>query len=224
MRGGRGSFNSLEAKYPPRGAWSVVKAKPMNNYMHQGYTSAKLRPCPVCGRQAVFEECQMRKTMPFEKAKYFIGFCPTCELRTESGTLKKAVIAWQEKRYTPDSWLHCHRPKLDTAGCALLCEAATASAYEDARFYAAEMLKAKADSEYFTSLKKDLDRLEVFFRTSPLAFALDPDAVISKIRKELFPELEPKDRLRIPLRLSELYKGKAVVVECMMKKNLRKQL
>lgn len=214
-----------DKKYPPRGAWSVAKTRPSDNYMHGGYTSEKLRRCPVCGRQAVFEEDVRRKTDPCERAKYFFGFCPTCELHTkESGTLKEAVMQWQERKYSYDSWLHCHRPKLDTWGCALLCESLAKSAYNDARFYVDYMMQNSAkQDEALNSARNALNEIETFFVKSPFAFALDPDAVVSKMRQEFFPELTPDERLKIPLKLSQLYKGKEIAKACIAKRNSQKQ-
>lgn len=211
-------------KYPPRGAWEIASAHPKTGYNHGGYTSRKIRPCPACGRDAVFEEDAYRRTPPHERAKYFYGYCPTCELRTrESGTLKEAVMQWQERKFSPDSWLHCHRPRLDSWGCSLLSEAACRDAYEDARFYVEQMQKANQKCEKDEEARAELNRIEEFFRTSPLAFALDPEAVISKLRKELYPELTPEERMKIPLKLAKLYKGKEIVRKCTAKKNSQKQ-
>lgn len=200
------------SKYPPRGAWRVMQTTPSNDIMHGGYTSEKLRKCPVCHRFPVFEEDAARRSPHGEKAKWFIGFCPSCELRTrDSGTLKEVVMQWQERKYSPDSWLHCHRPKLDRWGCALLCEAMSRDAYEEAMFYIDLMQKTTEDAEKFTSAKLALDDIESFFRTSPFASELDPDAVISKMRKELFPNATPEERIQIPLRMSKLYNGKEII-------------
>lgn len=216
--------NLLE-KYPPRGAWETASTHHNKDYNHCGYTSPKLRPCPVCGRAAVFEEDAYRRTPPRERAKFFYGYCPTCELHTgESGTLKEAVMQWQTRKFSPGSGLHCHRPKLDEWGCSLLCEAVCRDAYEDARFCVEQMQKADQKHEEDEGARDELDRIEKFFRTSPLAFALDPEAVISKLRKELYPDMTPEERMKIPLKLSKLYNGREIVRKwkCTVRKNSQK--
>ena len=103
------------AKYPPRGSWEVHRKAHVDgyDYDHAGYYSEKLRPCPVCGRYPVFEEDARHMTAEDEKARFFVGVCPTCSLRTKGHgvTLKEAVYQWQRREFTPDSWLVCHRPR-----------------------------------------------------------------------------------------------------------------
>lgn len=213
------------SKYPPRGAWRVMQTTPSNDIMHGGYTSEKLRKCPVCHRFPVFEEDAERRSSHGEKAKWFIGYCPSCELRTrDSGTLKEVVMQWQDRKYSPDSWLHCHRPKLDRWGCALLCEAVAREAYDDAMFYIDLMQHTATDAEKFTSAKVMLNDIENFFRTSPLTFALDLDAVISKMRKELYPDMTPEQRMQIPLSMSKLYNGKEIVKKWLEKQQSIKKM
>lgn len=225
MSGNVNSTINYASKYPPRGAWRVMQTSPSNDIMHGGYTSEKLRKCPVCHRFPVFEEDAARRSSHGEKAKWFIGFCPSCELRTrDSGTLKEVVMQWQERKYSPDSWLHCHRPKLDTWGCALLCEAVAREAYDDAMFYIDLMQHTATDAEKFTSAKVMLNDIENFFRTSPLTFALDLDAVISKMRKELYPDMTPEQRMQIPLSMSKLYNGKEIVKKWLEKQQSIKKM
>lgn len=202
-----------------------MQTTPSNDIMHGGYTSEKLRKCPVCHRFPVFEEDAARRSPHGEKAKWFIGYCPSCELRTrDSGTLKEVVMQWQDRKYSPDSWLHCHRPKLDRWGCALLCEAVAREAYDDAMFYIDLMQHTATDAEKFTSAKVMLNDIENFFRTSPLTFALDLDAVISKMRKELYPDMTPEQRMQIPLSMSKLYNGKEIVKKWLEKQQSIKKM
>jgi hypothetical protein len=210
--------------------------------MHGGYTTNLLKPCPVCGRQAVFEEDSYNKTPKAERARVFIGFCPTCELRTRTpGTLREAVTQWQTGQYSSDSWLHCHRPKLDSFGVAELCNVVCGTAYEDLRMYVELMMEEDiriprviipshrrpqtepTEEETYSHSELEVKRIDEFFRTSPLAFALDRDAVMSKLRKELFPDLTPEERTKIPLDPTEMWRGKEVVGQCIAERNLRKQ-
>lgn len=215
-------------KYPPRRGWAVVGTNPTNGYMHGGYTTDQLKTCPVCKRQAVFEEDVRDAAPKGERARVFIGICPTCELRTrESGTLREAVTQWQMRQFSPDSLLHCHRPnpdKFDTWGCALMCESAAKHAYEDLQLFVELMMNTPEDHEDFSKYKAEVERIEDFFRRSPLAFALDPEAVASKLRRDLWPELTPKERLKIPLKLTQMYKGKEIAEKCIAERNLKKQL
>ena len=219
----------FNVKYPPRGSWIVhgTRAAGGDNdmsYVHGGYYSEKLRRCPVCRRFPVFQESAYHATPPTEKAKVFYGFCPTCELRTRKpGTLKEAVVQWQNRKFSRDSLLVCHRPRLDTYGCRLLCNQVVGEAIDDALFYARNMLEADVCSELFQSYRHELKKLEQFFRESVFMFELDADGVISEIRRAIFPMLEPKDRVKIPLHLYELYKGKEIVRECTNRKNSKKR-
>lgn len=216
-------------KYPPRGSWIVhgtrnTDGEKAMSYVHGGYYSEKLRRCPVCKRYPVFQESAYDATPQTEKAKVFFGFCPTCELRTRKpGTLKEAVMQWQYREFSPDSLLVCRRPRLDTYGCRLLCKEIVDEAIEDALFYERELLDTSPYSDLFYSYLDTLEDLEKFFRESVFMFELDADGVISEIRRALFPTLEPKDRIRIPLHLTELYKGKEIVRECTNRKNSKKR-
>ena len=231
-----------DTKYPPRRGWEVVESDSHDGWMHGGYTTDVLKRCPVCGRRAVFEEDSYAKAPKSERARIFIGFCPTCELRTRTpGTLREAVTQWQTVQYSPDSWLHCHRPKLDSFGVAELCNVVCGTAYEDLRMYVDIMLgndiriprvartshKQRAteltEEETYSHSELEVRRIDEFFRTSPLAFALDRDAVMSKLRKELFPDLTPKERLKIPLDPTEMWRGKEIAKKCIAERNSRKQ-
>lgn len=231
-----------DVKYPPRRGWDVVESSPSEGWMHGGYTTDVLKRCPVCGRRAVFEEDSYAKTPKSERARVFIGFCPTCELRTRTpGTLREAVTQWQTGQYSPDSWLHCHRPKLDSFGVAELCNVVCGTAYEDLRMYVELMMgediriprviipshrrpqTEPTEEETYSHSELEVKRIDEFFRTSPLAFALDRDAVMSKLRKELFPGLTPEERMKIPLDPTEMWRGKEVVRKCIAERNSRKQ-
>lgn len=241
MRGCGSGRDFDSVKYPPRRGWDVVGGSPANDLMHGGYTTNLLKPCPVCGRQAVFEEDSYNKTPKGERARVFIGFCPTCELRTRTpGTLREAVTQWQTGQYSPDSWLHCHRPKLDSWGVAELCNVVCGTAYEDLRMYVEIMMggdvriprvalsshrRPKEDpawEETYSHSELEVRRIDQFFRTSPCAFALDHDAVMSKLRKEMFPDLTPEERLKIPLDPTEMWKGKEIAKKCIAERNSRK--
>lgn len=216
----------FDEKYPPRGSWVVRHAGHEGDvdYYYGGYYSEKLRKCPVCGRYPVFTECSSKATPPGEKARVFLGYCPTCCLRTKTpGTLKETVMQWMHREYSEDSWMVCHRPMLDTYGCRLLSKHVVEAAIDDAIFYAQKRQDEAEGTETWEFYGRELKKLETFFRESVFMFELDPDGVISDIRRILYPNLEPKDRIKIPLHLNQLYKGKKVVKKCMDQKSSKKQ-
>ena len=75
--------------------------------------------------------------------------------------------------------------------------------------------------------RKTLNKLENFFRTSCFMWELDCDGLISDIRKYLYPDLPPAERIKIPLHLRDLYIGEDVRKEwnrkCTQKMNSSKQ-
>lgn len=242
MRGCGSGRDFDNVKYPPRRGWDVVGGSPANDLMHGGYTTNLLKRCPACGRQAVFEEDSYTKSPKGERARVFIGFCPSCELRTRTpGTLREAVTQWQTGQYSPDSWLYCHRPQFDSYGVAELCNVVCGTAYEDLRMYVEIMMggdiriprvaltshkrpaSCLAWEETYSHSELEVRRIDEFFRKSPLAFALDHDAVMSKLRKELFPDLTPDERMKIPLDPTEMWRGKEITKQCIAERNLKKQ-
>ena len=68
---------------------------------------------------------------------------------------------------------------------------------------------------------KSLIALDRFFKTSCFMWELDYEGLISDIRKYLYPDLPPEERIKIPLKLTELYKG--VEVRKAWKKKLTQQ-
>lgn len=204
-------------KYPPRGSWRIMHSGTENgrDYYFTGYYSEKLRRCPVCGRFPVFTESVYDASPEDTKAKVFLGYCPTCCLRTKDpGTLKEAVYQWQDRKYSKDSLLVCHRPRLDSYGCRMLSQKVIKTVIDDSLFFAQKRQECQIGSESWESYGTELKKLEKFFRESVFMFEMDADGVISDIRRILYPTLEPKDRIRIPLHLHELYNGKEVEKEC----------
>lgn len=216
-QGSRLNAADFNEKYPERRGWERHQRGVLDgrDYVHAGYYSELLKPCPVCGRYPVFEE--------YGEPKVYAGYCPTCELRTRKpGTLKEAVIQWQKRMFSHDSLLVCHRLKpesMDTYGCRMLCDKVVSSAIDDALFYAFQQQDVKERSELWESNRKMLKDLENFFRTSGLMVELDPDGVISDIRRALYPTMKPEDRIKIPLHLADLYKGKEILKKCTQKSN-----
>lgn len=221
--------SEFTVKYPPRGAWLVHRSstgpkdtdKGGVQYYHSGYWTDKVRPCPCCGRRPVFQEYYYASTGRDKPAKIFIGICPTCELRTrEPGTLKDSVYAWQRRDYSPDSWLHCHRPRLDTYMSKRLCDMVVRDAIDDALQLVDVMAKETPYTEAYQSHAADLDALEGFFRRSPLLVEMDADGILSDIRRVAYPELTPAERVKIPLRMSKLCEYKEYANKCLRQRSL----
>lgn len=201
----------ISVKYPPRGAWKVVGAYILDGYYykHCGYSSTKLKPCPVCGRYPVFEEDQYRCTESDKPAKYFYGFCPTCDLRTEkSGTLKEAVYQWQRYSFSENTLMVCQRPTFSKDGINALYNKVVEACVNDAILKLEWQFKLTPYTEEWRRLSKELNEIEDFLRGSCFTVDLDPDGIISDIRKILYPDMSHDERTKIPLHLSKLYEGK----------------
>lgn len=210
-----------DVKYPPRRGWKFSCVSPSRELLHRGYWSSELKPCPCCGLYPVFEESTRAETDVEQRATVFVGICPKCEIRTrKDGTLKEAVIMWQRRAFSRDSYLMNRRPKYDSLeGVRELSQKIVDAAVEDAMMYARERQEAQEGSERFIFLGDRLEELERFFKHSVFMWEMDPDGIISDIRRILYPELEPKDRIKIPLHLSRLYEGKKVIEKCTQKTN-----
>lgn len=216
----------MDIKYPERRGWKYVSTYPSFGVFHRGYYSDQLRPCPCCRRRPVFEESTRGASMDGERARIFVGICPTCEIRTrEDGTLREAVMMWQRGEWSEASITVARRMRTpDIVAVRKLCKYIVEAAIDDAIMKAQRRNNiTEGTSEEFTKLGKDLDDLERFFRNSVFMWELDPDGVISEIRRVLYPELKPEDRTKIPLRLSALVKGKEIVEQCTRKKNSSEQ-
>ena len=216
----------LDIKYPPRKGWDVVQASPSLGFLHRGYYTKQLRPCPCCHRRPVFEEATRFAADPGQPAKIFVGICPVCELRTKSdGSLRTVVMQWQRGEYSKASWGYNHRLwSPDINGVRRLCKYVVGAAIDDAMIGVRRRNDVSEDSSEFDRLGDNLEALERFFNHSVFMWELNPDGVFSEIRRALYPELEPHEREQIPLHLSQLYKGKAVVIRKCQKKNFSGQL
>ena len=201
----------ISVKYPPRGAWEIVGTylRQDISYKHRGYSSKKLKPCPACGRYPVFEEDQSRCTEPTKPAKYFYGFCPTCDLRTEkSGTLKEAVYQWQAYKFSEDTLMVCRRPTFSKDGINALYNKVVEACVNDAISKLEWQLELIPFTAEWRRIGKELDEIEDFLRGSCFTVDLDPDGIISDIRRKLYPDMPHDERTKIPLHLSKLYEGK----------------
>lgn len=219
----------LEKKYPPRRGWKITTTHPGSKLYHSGYTSDLLKQCPCCRSYPAFEEASSSDQGPEERAKVFIGICPKCELRTrKEGTLKESVIQWQRRDFSRNSIAMNRRPKLRSEeGIRDLCSKMVSKAIDDTICLIKMQKKNYAGVADYVNVEKDLNKLENFFRTSCFMWELDCDGLISDIRKYLYPDLPPAERIKIPLHLRNLYIGEGVRKEwnrkCTQKMNSSKQ-
>ena len=216
-------------KYPPRRGFAIQAKRGERGgepaYNHAGYVSVLLKPCPVCNRLPVFEEASRYARPANEPAKIFIGVCPTCDLRTaHEGSLRQAVMEWQAGKFSSDMWLVCHRPKFYIEGCKMLAKKMVDDAVDETLIRVRQRQSENPDSPLFDTHGAELDLLEKFFRESPFTYDMDADGIVSDIRRAIYPELSPEWRVKIPLRLSRLWEGKKVVIECMRQTNSKKKL
>lgn len=188
---------------------------------HVGYTTDRMVQCE-CGEMPVLEQAvdDVNKDGRNVPAQKFVAICPRCETRTEyDGEIEKCIAAWNAGKYTKDSMMLKHRMKGgDLEGFAKLAGKVVALAYDDAVALVREKhrLRKKADNPLVGSgtrsscktqieeINRELGRLQKFFEESPMMMGLDPEGVLSDIRKEVYPKIRPEMRMRKPLILTKM--------------------
>ena len=205
---------SFENVYPPIDGWGWSLSR--NN--HSGYISNLAIKCE-CGASPVFEQycLDLTGTAKSVPAKLFVGICPNCGLRAiGQWPLEKALAVWNSGERTADSRTlaqKCKNP--DNNACKNLSDAAVTEAVEEAvrmvrrknelqTLLRDDLLSDQKREVYYIELKSirsNLRSLQVFFTESPLLYDKDSDAVLSGIRKILYPGLSYEDRIKIPLKL-----------------------
>lgn len=197
--------------------------------MHIGYTSPKARPCK-CGCMPTFEQFVLdRKEDGSRKipAESFVAICPRCELRAKGeGTLEEVLATWNRGEFSEDSLLVSEKlSTLSPETAKMLGAVVVMRMIEDAidMILLKHKLQKKlrsgllegAGNEYkrgekvqkIRDLNGRLKNAENFLRYSPLMFDRDPEAVISDIRKAIYPGDTAEDiekRMKIPLRLAAM--------------------
>ena len=197
------------------------------NVMHIGYTSPEARVCK-CGCYPVFEQYVLDRKEDGSRnipAQSFVAICPRCELRAKGeGTLEEVLETWNRGEYSEDNLLVSEKlSTLSLETAKMLGAVVVMRMIEDA----IDMIlqKHKIQQELRTlygagneerhgekvhkvqELTRRLESSENFLRYSPLMFDRDPDAVISDIRKAIYPGDTAEDiekRMKIPLRLAAM--------------------
>ena len=192
--------------------------------MHIGYTSTKARPCK-CGCVPTFEQYVLDRKEDGSRnipAQSFVAICPRCELRAKGeGTLEEVLETWNRGEYSEDNLLVSEKmTSLSTETAKMLGAVVVMRMIEDAidmilqkhkiqqelrSLYGAWNEERHGEKVHkIQELNGRLVNAENFLRYSPLMFDRDPDAVISDIRKAIYPGDTAEDiekRMKIPLRL-----------------------
>lgn len=210
----------FKAIYPALDGWEWAPIRTGELY-HTGYTSARAKRCK-CGNMPVFEQSVKdcvgtRKKTP---ADVFVAICPHCELRAVGeGTLEEVLTAWNSGVRTVDSV--AMQKKLvdaDSNATRALSDAVVGDAAHEAvqlilrRRELMEIVNNPKLSDVelemrYTELKgvrRGLNELQKFFETSPIMFDNDAEAILSGIRKIVYPEMTYAERVKIPLKLVKM--------------------
>ena len=202
-----------------------------DKWVHIGYAAppGRVRRCN-CGELPVFEQYVGDKSPSVGKserrnvpAKVFVAICPVCERRAAGeGTIEEVLANWNNKRMSYDSELVARSPKdmSDEAMAALVgvlvtqcMEEAVELIHERHRIMnilKSGLLNDEAKEIYYNKHREvcnELHHLDHFFKTSPFTEGRDTDAILSDIRKEIYPGKTMKDieaRMKIPLDLERM--------------------
>ena len=192
--------------------------------MHIGYTSPKARSCK-CGCTPTFEQYVLDRNEDGSRkipAESFVAICPRCELRAKGeGTLEEVLETWNRGEFSEDNLLVSEKlSTLSLETAKMLGAVVVMRMIEDSIDMILQKHKIQQElrslygagneerhGEKFHKIQELNGRLgnaENFLRYSPLMFDRDPDAVISDIRKAIYPGDTAEDiekRMKIPLRL-----------------------
>lgn len=185
---------------------------------HVGYMTTRMMPCK-CGTLPVLEQYvgdldeHEARNVP---ATSFVAICPKCELKAKGhGTIEACIKRWNNEQFSSDAMM-VRRPLKDpsTRGCEILSNRVLADAAEEAIMYVKrkhdlmEKLRGRIDDDareiHYNELQRVrsvLRKLMEFFRDNPLVFTHDEDAILSGIRRSVYPDLTPEERIKIPLDL-----------------------
>ena len=185
---------------------------------HVGYVSPRMMPCR-CGATPVLEQYvgdvneNETRNVP---AQVFVAICPKCELKAiGQGSIETCIRRWNAGKYSSDM-LMVRRKLMDpsTRGCEILSNRVLADAAEEAISYVkrkhelVRKLNGRLDDDareiHYNELQRIrtvLRKLMEFFQDNPLVFTHDEEAILSGIRRSVYPDLTPEERIKIPLDL-----------------------
>ena len=207
----------FELLYPEREGYTrkLTRREP---YIHAGYMSDKMAQCR-CGAFPVLEqyvedvdENEIRNV----PAQDFVAICPVCEVRADThGSMEQCIKYWNARRFTEDAVMVRHKLKNPNMhGCEMLSNKVLADAVNEAVVFVKRKhelmrkLQGPIDDDtreiHYTELTRvraNLRKIADFFHKSPLVFTHEEDAILSGVRRNVYPELTPEERLKIPLDL-----------------------
>lgn len=213
--------------YPSLEGYELVRSNVSDGDAHRvGYATDRARKC-VCGYYPIFEQYVLDKeeahspqnTKRKVPAEVFVGICPRCERRTaHEGPLEMVLQEWNRQEFTHDSEMVNHPcEEMNTEGVRQIAELVLAGEIQDAvqlvkdrRTLTKKVQDEKSEyirEQMYIELKNivsELRTLEKHLKTHPIFFEQDPDAVLSRIRYMLYPDLTTEERLEIPLHLDKL--------------------
>lgn len=215
-----------EQIYPEREGYGRILER-VRDVLHIGYTSPEARVCK-CGSYPVFEQYVLDRKEDGSRnipAESFVAICPRCELRAKGeGTLEEVLETWNRGEFSEDNLLVSEKmASLSPETARMLGGIVVMRMIEE--IIDMILQKHKLQQELRTlyvagneerhgekvhkiqELNGLLGTAENFLRYSPLMFDRDPDAVISDIRKAIYPGDTAEDierRMKIPLRLAAM--------------------
>lgn len=211
---------SSDKIYPPLDGFDPPARRSYKQY-HVGYTSPRAREC-VCGSFPVIEQYVLDKENDRRRvpAQLFVAICPNCERRAVGeGSPEQVLASWNAGRITEDSELMQNKiSSIDIDSVLHLSDSVVGNAVRDAVDLVKrkhEVMKILKDphisdmkSEAFYNelkiVKANLRDLQKFFMEDPIMMDKDGDALLSAIRKLLYPGLTTEKRLEIPLDLVKM--------------------
>ena len=211
-------FNlDFERIYPEREGYERIihRHGPLS---HVGYITDRMETCS-CGATPVLEqyvEDVDENGVRNAPAKVFVAICPKCELKAAGrGTLETCIRNWNAHRYSNNTIMV--RGKLenpDMRGCEILSNRVLADAVMEAvalvkrKHELMVKLNGKIDDTtreiHYGELQRvrsSLRKLASFFHDNPIVFTHDEEAILSGIRRSVYPYLSVEERLKIPLNL-----------------------
>lgn len=190
--------------------------------LHVGYTHPRTRRC-VCHTPPVFEQYiydydeDGNRNVP---AQQFVAICPNCEIRARGhGSLEWCRRQWNAGKFSRDTVMVRYSPKWQSdEGIERMCRKVIAGVIEEAveavqRKHSlmdrlmGTMIDDGTREVLYNQLKlvrSQIRELSGFIHNSPLMYTFEEDAVLSAIRKQIYPELTPEDRIKIPLNLTRM--------------------